>query len=92
VIGSRARDTDPWGVGNAEFPRVSLPRFRHLLASNSVAAILVGGGVPHAFAAGTLVPTSGVNNAGSVSGSPNSTVSSPRSRRLISGTGTLKYS
>ena len=42
--------------------------FRALLASSSLAALMVGGGAPHAFAACTPVPTSGVNNAGSVSG------------------------
>ena len=49
----------PGSVGGA--------KLRLLLASSSVAALLIGGGVPHAYAC-TAVPTSGVSNSGTVSG------------------------
>lgn len=52
----------------AASPRVGLPRLRYLLASSSVVAILISGGTPHALAACTPVPGSGVSNSGTVSG------------------------
>src|SRR5581483_644102 len=44
------------------------PVVRSLLATSSLAALLIGSGVPHALAACIPVPTTGVDNTGTVSG------------------------
>jgi hypothetical protein len=51
-----------------EFSRANRRNVRLLLASSSVAALLIGVGTPPAYAACTAVPTTGVSNSGTVPG------------------------